>query len=80
MSGKSINVDQRLALDVDKLTTDLAGLATGMLKLLVDINLSWFYWVLLAGRVWCNKTDKIFLPEFLLVKLCILWYGVFFWD
>jgi ABC-type uncharacterized transport system fused permease/ATPase subunit len=38
MSGKSINVDQRLALDVDKLTTDLAGLATGMLKLLVDIT------------------------------------------
>jgi ABC-type uncharacterized transport system fused permease/ATPase subunit len=42
MSGKSINVDQRLALDVDKLTTDLAGLATGILKLLVDFNLSWF--------------------------------------
>uniref|UniRef100_A0A0E0KXK4 ABC transporter domain-containing protein n=1 Tax=Oryza punctata TaxID=4537 RepID=A0A0E0KXK4_ORYPU len=31
MSGKSIDADQRLTLDVDKLTTDLAGLVTGML-------------------------------------------------
>jgi ABC-type uncharacterized transport system fused permease/ATPase subunit len=37
MSGKSIDADQRLTLDVDKLTTDLAGLVTGMVKPLVDI-------------------------------------------
>ncbi|KAL5215787.1 hypothetical protein ABZP36_007188 [Zizania latifolia] len=38
--GKSIDADQRLTLDVDKLTTDLAGLVTGMVKPLVDIL--WF--------------------------------------
>ncbi|KAI5008934.1 hypothetical protein ZWY2020_009982 [Hordeum vulgare] len=50
MSGKSINADQRLTLDVDKLTTDLAGLVTGMVKPLVDIL--WFTWrmKLLSGR------------------------------
>ena len=37
MSGKSIDADQRLTLDVDKLTTDLASLVTGMVKPLVDI-------------------------------------------
>jgi len=50
MSGKSIDADQRLTLDVDKLTTDLAGLVTGMVKPLVDIL--WFTWrmKLLSGR------------------------------
>jgi ABC-type uncharacterized transport system fused permease/ATPase subunit len=37
MSGKTIDADQRLTLDVDKLTTDLAGLVTGMVKPVVDI-------------------------------------------
>ncbi|RLN30392.1 ABC transporter D family member 1 [Panicum miliaceum] len=50
MSGKSIDADQRLTLDVDKLTTDLASLVTGMVKPLVDIL--WFTWrmKLLSGR------------------------------
>ncbi|CAM0958524.1 unnamed protein product [Alopecurus aequalis] len=50
MSGKTIDADQRLTLDVDKLTTDLAGLVTGMVKPLVDIL--WFTWrmKLLSGR------------------------------
>ncbi|KQK08073.1 ABC transporter D family member 1 [Brachypodium distachyon] len=50
MSGKSIDADQRLTLDVDKLSTDLAGLVTGMVKPLVDIL--WFTWrmKLLSGR------------------------------
>jgi ABC-type uncharacterized transport system fused permease/ATPase subunit len=37
MSGKSMDADQRLTFDVDKLTTDLAGLVTGMVNPLVDI-------------------------------------------
>ncbi|XP_062230488.1 ABC transporter D family member 1-like [Phragmites australis] len=50
MSGKSIDADQRLTIDVDKLATDLAGLVTGMVKPLVDIL--WFTWrmKLLSGR------------------------------
>ncbi|XBI65156.1 hypothetical protein VPH35_045076 [Triticum aestivum] len=50
MSGKTIDADQRLTLDVDKLTTDLAGLVTGMVKPVVDII--WFTWrmKLLSGR------------------------------
>ncbi|KAL6624578.1 hypothetical protein ACP70R_031899 [Stipagrostis hirtigluma subsp. patula] len=50
MSGKSIDADQRITLDVDKLTTDLAGLVTGMVKPLVDIL--WFTWrmKILSGR------------------------------
>ncbi|KAK3140985.1 hypothetical protein QOZ80_5AG0408580 [Eleusine coracana subsp. coracana] len=50
MPGKSIDADQRLTLDVDKLTTDLAGLVTGMVKPVVDIL--WFTWrmKLLSGR------------------------------
>lgn len=37
MSGKNIDADQRLTHDVDKLTNDLAGLVTGMVKPSVDI-------------------------------------------
>jgi ABC-type uncharacterized transport system fused permease/ATPase subunit len=32
-----VDADQRLTHDVEKLTTDLAGLVTGMVKPLVDI-------------------------------------------
>nr|CAD1833661.1 unnamed protein product [Ananas comosus var. bracteatus] len=50
MSGKNIDADQRLTHDVDKLTNDLAGLVTGMVKPSVDIL--WFTWrmKLLTGR------------------------------
>ncbi|XP_072974928.1 ABC transporter D family member 1 [Typha angustifolia] len=50
MSNKRIDADQRLTHDVDKLTTDLAGLVTGMVKPSVDIL--WFTWrmKLLTGR------------------------------
>lgn len=37
MSSKSIDADQRLTHDLEKLTTDLSGLVTGMVKPSVDI-------------------------------------------
>ncbi|KAL5988337.1 ATP-binding cassette sub- D member 1 [Asimina triloba] len=40
MSGENIDADQRITHDVEKLTTDLAGLVTGMVKPSVDIL--WF--------------------------------------
>nr|CAD1833672.1 unnamed protein product [Ananas comosus var. bracteatus] len=48
--GENIDADQRLTHDVDKLTNDLAGLVTGMVKPSVDIL--WFTWrmKLLTGR------------------------------
>ncbi|XP_039009664.1 ABC transporter D family member 1-like [Hibiscus syriacus] len=50
MSSKSIDADQRLTHDLEKLTTDLSGLVTGMVKPSVDIL--WFTWrmKLLTGR------------------------------
>lgn len=37
MSCKSIDADQRITQDLEKLTTDLSGLVTGMVKPSVDI-------------------------------------------
>ena len=37
MSSKNIDADQRITHDLEKLTTDLAGLVTGMVKPSVDI-------------------------------------------
>lgn len=37
MSNKNIDADQRLTQDLGKLTTDLSGLVTGMVKPSVDI-------------------------------------------
>ncbi|CAO1943177.1 unnamed protein product [Urochloa humidicola] len=50
ISGMSVDADQRITHDVEKLTNDLAGLVTGMVKPLVDIL--WFTWrmKLLSGR------------------------------
>ncbi|EEC72229.1 hypothetical protein OsI_05340 [Oryza sativa Indica Group] len=50
MSGIDIDADQRITHDVEKLTNDLAGLVTGMVKPLVDIL--WFTWrmKILSGR------------------------------
>eukprot|EP00262_Sarcandra_glabra_P018238 TRINITY_DN6477_c0_g2_i1.p1 TRINITY_DN6477_c0_g2~~TRINITY_DN6477_c0_g2_i1.p1 ORF type:complete len:624 (+),score=92.76 TRINITY_DN6477_c0_g2_i1:1-1872(+) len=50
MSGKSFDADQRITHDVEKLTTELSGLVTGMVKPLVDIL--WFTWrmKLLTGQ------------------------------
>ncbi|XP_068658650.1 ABC transporter D family member 1-like [Aristolochia californica] len=50
LSGQNIDSDQRITHDVEKLTTDLAGLVTGMVKPLVDIV--WFTWrmKLLTGQ------------------------------
>uniref|UniRef100_A0A0E0JU24 ABC transporter domain-containing protein n=1 Tax=Oryza punctata TaxID=4537 RepID=A0A0E0JU24_ORYPU len=50
MSGIDIDADQRITHDVEKLTNDLAGLVTGMVKPLVDIL--WFTWRMkvLSGR------------------------------
>ncbi|XP_058091212.1 ABC transporter D family member 1 isoform X2 [Magnolia sinica] len=50
MSGKNIDADQRITHDVEKLTTDLSGLVTGMVKPSVDIL--WFTWrmKLLTGQ------------------------------
>ncbi|KAL9393556.1 hypothetical protein Peur_012841 [Populus x canadensis] len=50
MSSKNIDADQRITHDLEKLTTDLSGLVTGMVKPLVDIL--WFTWrmKLLTGQ------------------------------
>ncbi|KAF4349060.1 hypothetical protein G4B88_029029 [Cannabis sativa] len=50
MSSKNIDADQRLTHDLEKLTTDLSGLVTGMVKPTVDIL--WFTWrmKLLTGQ------------------------------
>ncbi|PIA50702.1 hypothetical protein AQUCO_01200132v1 [Aquilegia coerulea] len=50
MSGENIDADQRITHDVEKLTSDLSGLVTGMVKPSVDII--WFTWrmKLLTGR------------------------------
>ncbi|GAV87165.1 ABC_tran domain-containing protein/ABC_membrane_2 domain-containing protein [Cephalotus follicularis] len=50
MSRKDIDADQRITYDVEKLTTDLSGLVTGMVKPSVDIM--WFTWrmKMLTGR------------------------------
>lgn len=37
MSSKKIDADQRITQDLEKLTTDLSGLVTGMIKPSVDI-------------------------------------------
>ncbi|XP_077248712.1 ABC transporter D family member 1-like [Tasmannia lanceolata] len=48
--GKNIDADQRITHDVEKLTADLSGLVTGLVKPSVDIL--WFTWrmKLLTGR------------------------------
>ncbi|KAF9678865.1 hypothetical protein SADUNF_Sadunf07G0080700 [Salix dunnii] len=50
MSSKNIDADQRITHDLEKLTTDLSGLVTGMVKPSVDIL--WFTWrmKLLTGQ------------------------------
>nr|KJB44204.1 hypothetical protein B456_007G239200 [Gossypium raimondii]KJB44205.1 hypothetical protein B456_007G239200 [Gossypium raimondii]KJB44206.1 hypothetical protein B456_007G239200 [Gossypium raimondii] len=50
MSSKNIDADQRITHDLEKLTTDLSGLVTGMVKPFVDIL--WFTWrmKLLTGQ------------------------------
>ncbi|XP_051143944.1 ABC transporter D family member 1-like [Andrographis paniculata] len=50
MSRVNVDADQRLTQDLEKLTTDLSGLVTGMVKPIVDIL--WFTWrmKLLTGR------------------------------
>ncbi|KAJ0960285.1 hypothetical protein J5N97_001900 [Dioscorea zingiberensis] len=49
-SGDNVDADQRITNDLEKLTTDLSGLVTGMVKPYVDIL--WFTWrmKLLTGR------------------------------
>ncbi|XP_040937828.1 ABC transporter D family member 1 isoform X6 [Gossypium hirsutum] len=50
MSSKNIDADQRITHDLEKLTTDISGLVTGMVKPFVDIL--WFTWrmKLLTGQ------------------------------
>ncbi|XP_037493879.1 ABC transporter D family member 1-like [Jatropha curcas] len=50
MSSNNIDADQRITHDLEKLTTDLSGLVTGMVKPSVDIL--WFTWrmKLLTGQ------------------------------
>lgn len=50
MSGVSVDADQRITQDLEKLSTDLSGLVTGMVKPSVDIL--WFTWrmKMLTGR------------------------------
>jgi ABC-type uncharacterized transport system fused permease/ATPase subunit len=37
MASKSVDADQRITQDLEKLTTDLSGLVTGLVKPSVDI-------------------------------------------
>jgi len=37
MASKNVDADQRITHDLEKLTTDLSGLVTGMVKPSVDI-------------------------------------------
>ncbi|KAI4345241.1 hypothetical protein L6164_012381 [Bauhinia variegata] len=50
MASKNVDADQRITHDLEKLTTDLSGLVTGMVKPSVDIL--WFTWrmKLLTGQ------------------------------
>ncbi|GAU39888.1 hypothetical protein TSUD_397250 [Trifolium subterraneum] len=50
MASKSVDADQRITQDLEKLTTDLSGLVTGLVKPTVDIL--WFTWrmKLLTGQ------------------------------
>lgn len=50
MASKNMDADQRITQDLEKLTTDLSGLVTGMVKPTVDIL--WFTWrmKLLTGQ------------------------------
>ncbi|CAN0919587.1 ABC transporter D family member 1 [Linum grandiflorum] len=50
LSNKNVDADQRITHDLEKLTADLSGLVTGMVKPSVDIL--WFTWrmKLLTGR------------------------------
>lgn len=50
MASKSVDADQRITQDLEKLTTDLSGLVTGLVKPSVDIL--WFTWrmKLLTGQ------------------------------
>lgn len=49
MSCINIDADQRLTQDLEKLTTDLSGLVTGMVKPIVDI----LWWVtVVIGFLW----------------------------
>ncbi|RDX73977.1 ABC transporter D family member 1, partial [Mucuna pruriens] len=41
MASKNIDADQRMTHDLEKLTTDLSGLVTGMVKPSVDILFTW---------------------------------------
>lgn len=47
MSSESIDADQRITHDLEKLTTDLSGLVTGMVKPSVDI----IWWVLMPNLI-----------------------------
>lgn len=49
MTGVDIDADQRITRDVEKLTNDLAGLVTGMVKPSVDI-----LWSVLCGLMCCS--------------------------
>lgn len=79
MSSKKIDADQRITQDLEKLTTDLSGLVTGMIKPSVDILWlalsslpslsSKLYWALFLG---------ILLFEFLKVGLASFIVGGFF--
>ncbi|KAI4317255.1 hypothetical protein L6164_025142 [Bauhinia variegata] len=50
MASKNVDADQRITQDLEKLTTDLSGLVTGLVKPTVDIL--WFTWrmKLLTGQ------------------------------
>lgn len=79
MSSKKIDADQRITQDLEKLTTDLSGLVTGMVKPSVDI----LWWALsslpsLSSKLYWALFLGILLFEFLKVGLASFIVGGFF--
>ncbi|XP_050382977.1 ABC transporter D family member 1 [Argentina anserina] len=67
MSSKNIDADQRITQDLEKLTTDLSGLVTGLVKPSVDIL--WFTWRM---KLLTGQRGVIILYAYMLLGLGLL--------
>ncbi|KAJ7956832.1 ABC transporter D family member 1 [Quillaja saponaria] len=67
MASKNIDADQRITHDLDKLTTDLSGLVTGMVKPSVDIL--WFTWRM---KILTGQRGVVILYAYMLLGLGFL--------
>lgn len=60
MSGRTVDADQRLTHDVDKLTSDLASLVTGLFKPSVDILWYFLFSNFTGLLLWATITAILF--------------------